>query len=74
MSTDDRKRKYREFDPSTGYPADESLYYECLRCGDIIPSLPSDNTHCRCRNIMIDIDYGRLKLQDDTQVKMFAES
>ncbi len=26
--------------PSAGYPVGHDLYYECLRCGDVIPSLP----------------------------------
>lgn len=71
--TDTAKRKiYQDYNPSSGYPAGRELFYECLRCGENIPSLPSDSTHCRCRNIMIDVDYGRIKIQDHTHAKLFS--
>jgi len=65
-------RNYYHFDPSKGYPAGSNLYYECLRCGDTVPSLPNDSIHCSCRNIMIDADYGRIKIQDHSKAKLFS--
>jgi hypothetical protein len=72
MST--TKREYHSFDPSSGYPASKSLSYECLKCGDVVPSLPDDSVHCTCRNIMIDADYGRIKIQEPSKVKLFSEA
>ncbi len=65
-------KNYRSFDPLKGYPADDRLFYECLQCGDIIPSIPKDSCRCSCRNIMIDIDYGRISIQDNNQIKLFS--
>ena len=72
MSTDNPKKSYHSFNPATGYPAGSNLFYECQRCGVSIPSRPPDSTHCKCRNIMIDVDYGRIKIQDHTQVKLYS--
>jgi hypothetical protein len=72
MSDENQKRSYHNFNPANGYPAGSNLYYECLRCGEVVPSRPSDSTHCQCRNIMIDVDYGRVKIQDHNQVKLFS--
>lgn len=41
-------------------PKGKDLYYRCLECGAVVPSLPSDNTGCDCGNIFIDKDYLRL--------------
>lgn len=67
-------RTYYDYDPATGYPAGSDLYYECLKCGDVIPSKPPDSTACSCRNIMIDVDYGRLKIQDHSKAKLCSFS
>ena len=68
--TDNSKRSYHSFDPSSGYPAGSALFYECLKCGVTVPSLPKESTHCRCRNIMIDAEYGRIKIRDHTRVRL----
>lgn len=65
-------RSYLHFDPAAGYPAGNNVYYECLKCGDIIPSQPKDCANCKCRNIMIDVDYGRVKIQYPAQLKVFC--
>lgn len=72
MSSENTKRSYHNFDPTSGYPAGSNLFYECQRCGEIVPSRPQDSTHCQCRNIMIDVDYGRIKIQDAARVKLFS--
>jgi hypothetical protein len=72
MNDENKKRSYHNFNPVNGYPAGSNLFYECLRCGEIVPSRPSDSTHCKCRNIMIDVDYGRIKIQDHAQIKLFS--
>jgi len=65
-------KKYIQFDPNEGYPIGDDLFYECLHCGEVVPSSPSESTHCECRNIMIDIDYGRIKIQDHSLVKLYC--
>jgi len=65
-------RKYQTIEPDKGYPAGKNLYYECLVCGDVIPSRPDDDLSCKCRNIMIDVGYGRLKIQDHTKARLFS--
>ncbi len=52
------------FNPAQGYPAGDDLYYECLKCGELIPSFPQDNISCKCANISIDKDYGRMTIWD----------
>ena len=66
-----RRRKYIKFNPVFGYPVDHNLFYECLICGDIISSIPLENWYCKCRNIMIDIDYGRIDIQEASKIKLF---
>ncbi len=66
-------RKYYSFDHSKGYPAKNDLYYECLKCNDIILSLPKDSISCSCKNISIDIDYGRISIKDSKQIKLFSQ-
>jgi hypothetical protein len=67
------KRTYRSFNPATGYPASKGLFYECLKCGEVVPSKPDDSTSCKCRNIMIDVDYGRMRIQEPDRVRLFSE-
>jgi hypothetical protein len=59
-ASDPTNRTYISFDPSRGWPAGSTVYYECLHCGEVIPSLPPDSIDCACGNIGIDVDYGRL--------------
>ena len=68
------KRQYVPFDPKAGYPAGAGMFYECGRCGEVVPSLPPDSITCRCGNIRIDVDYGRVAVSDDSQLKVFFES
>ena len=73
MSNDNMcQRIYQAFDPSGGYPASSHLFYECLRCGEVVPSLPKDSLNCTCWNICIDVDYGRIAVEDHSKVKVFT--
>jgi len=65
-------KTYISFDPSAGYPAGRTLFYECQSCGETIPSLPKESIGCRCRNILIDVDYGRVSIKDHQHVKLFS--
>ena len=65
-------KHYIDYNPSEGYPIKHDYFYECLRCGDCIPAMPSTNIYCKCRNIMIDVDYGRISIQEHFQVKLYS--
>ncbi len=65
-------KTYISFDPTRGFPAGSNLYYECRRCGESLPSLPKDSISCSCRNIAIDVDYGRISVRDNNLVRLFS--
>ena len=64
------KRIYIDFDPSKGFPAGKSLYYECLRCGELIPSIPDNFASCECGNLRIDGDAGRVSASDESKLRL----
>ena len=66
------KKTYYDYDHKHGYPVGDNLYYECMACGDIIPSLPQRSRGCRCDNVFIDVGYARVCIKDHDQVKLFA--
>ena len=66
------QRNYVNFNPRDGYPAKLGLFYECTRCGDVVASVPKDNIGCKCDNIFIDVDAGRIAVRDVSQVKLFS--
>ncbi len=72
------KKEYVPFDPqiSGGYPRDTTLYFECGKCGELIPSDPKESVYCKCYNIMIDVDAGRIsvkRLEKMRLVRMVSE-
>lgn len=66
------KRNYIAFNPSDGYPARLGHFYECMRCGDVVPSVPKETGGCRCDNIFIDVDAGRIAVKDVSRLKLFS--
>jgi hypothetical protein len=42
----------------------KDIYYHCTKCGNYVPSQAEDSTRCKCRNIVIDVDYVRLHVED----------
>ena len=68
------KRRYLPFDlkSASGYPRGENLFYECTKCGDVLPSMPKDSTSCSCKNLHIDVDYGRLAVADHGFFRIFS--
>jgi len=48
-------------------PKGKDIFYRCLRCGDVVPSQPTDNVGCSCGNVFIDIDAFRLLVDDFSQ-------
>jgi hypothetical protein len=45
-------------------PMDENIFYHCLNCDGIIPSLPDESVGCACGKVFIDKDYWRLIVDD----------
>jgi hypothetical protein len=71
MASSSRKRQYIYFDQSKGYPVGGDLYYECISCGESYPSRPLDNKYCSCGNLGIDIEAGRISVQNDFNVRLY---
>ena len=68
----ERKRQYIIYDPNAGHPAGDNCFYECLICGDVLPSRPKDDVDCKCKNIIIDVGAHRLVLRDHSKTKFFC--
>ncbi len=66
-----RSREYIPFDSATGYPFGKALYYECLKCGQSIPSQPEGVAECACKNISIDGDVARVGVLDHSLMKIY---
>lgn len=58
-------------DAARGYPAGEGVRYECARCGDVLESLPEHAVACKCRNVIVDSDAGRVSVKDAAQFRVF---
>ena len=48
------------YNDTSDVPKDDDIYYRCVDCLDVIPSVPHDNIGCSCGNIFIDKDCWRL--------------
>lgn len=57
-------RECLKVDVSKGFPAGESIHYRCLVCGEALPSMPQYAVACQCRNIIVDVDAGRVTVKD----------
>jgi hypothetical protein len=62
-------RRYLKVEPGRGYPSGEAIFYECLRCEDVVASIQVGVAACRCSNISFDI--GRLDIEDETKFRIF---
>lgn len=67
-------RTYLEIDDSKGYPAGKAIRYECLACGDTLLSLPEHAVACKCRNVILDVEAGRLAVKDATKFRAYVLS
>lgn len=65
------KREYVLERFSNGFPAEANIYYECMVCGAVLPSIPNSCIKCKCGNISIDIDYGRVSVIEQEKIKVF---
>lgn len=68
------KRVYRVFVEGKFFPAEDNLYYECLICGNAIPSLSKNNNSCACRNITVNAFSGQVTIQNTEKIKLFSIS
>ena len=66
--------KYLDVDQVRGYPAGETIRYECLVCGDTLMSIPPHAVACKCRNIIVDVDSGRVTVKDATKFRAYVIS
>jgi hypothetical protein len=57
-------------DFSKGYPTGAALFYECLDCGDFVPSFPDLPTGCQCNNIFMDVDAGRMSVKNNASIRL----
>jgi hypothetical protein len=70
----EQEKEYLGFNPSSGFPAGENLFYECEKCGDEVPTLPPHAVACSCRNLVVDSDAGRVSVKDETELKLFRRT
>lgn len=68
MSEFDYEVIARNFKSTTEIDKELDLFYRCVECKSIIPSVPSDNIGCGCGNIFIDKDYWRLIVADLSKI------
>lgn len=60
-------------DFTKGYPKEPDLFYQCLICNDILPSSPAESVSCMCDNLAIDVEWGRLAVNDKTKVRLLRK-
>jgi hypothetical protein len=69
-------KKYLEIEINVGttrLPSGKNLFYECQICGEEVASAPEYAEVCKCRNIMVDPEAGRMVFSDITEVKVFEK-
>lgn len=49
------------------------IFYKCEKCGEMIYSVPKDNIGCKCGNVFIDVNYGRLAIDDYSKFIVLKE-
>ena len=65
--------KHVPYDAKEGHPMGNSMFYECMVCHDVFPSLPDESIYCSCRNFHIDVDYGRIAARGgDTSFRLLS--
>jgi hypothetical protein len=64
----------RGFKCAAEIPKDDDIFYRCVDCGAVIPSVPDDNIGCDCGNVFIDKDYWRLVVVDLSKLEAVRES
>jgi hypothetical protein len=62
-----------EFKKVSDLPMDDSIFYRCQKCGDVLPSLPADSIGWSCGNIAIDTDLWRIFILAFTEVSVLKK-
>lgn len=57
----------------TRLPRDKNVFYQCLKCGEMVPSTPPKSMGCKCGNIFIDKEYFRAIIEDYPQAKVLKK-
>ena len=60
MNNDTYKVVSANFKSTADVPKNGDIFYRCMECGEVIPSIPADNIGCKCGNVFIDKDCWRL--------------
>lgn len=68
------KRVYHDVVEGKFFPAEDNLYYECLICGNAIPSLSKKDDSCTCGNITVNAFSGQVTIQNIEKTKLFSFS
>ena len=63
--------KYLDVGTAKGIPAGEGISYECLSCGTVLLSNPENSAACKCRNVIIDVDAGRVAVKSLENFRAF---
>lgn len=66
-----KERKYLDIDKMEGYPSGKKIRYECTICDTIVKSTFKEIEPCKCKNIDVDCDAGRLIIKDKKNFKIF---
>jgi hypothetical protein len=66
-------KNYLSFVPKGTLPTGPNVFLECLQCGEIIPLSLEKNTRCKCQNIRLDAQAGRIAIRDWSAIKLFQE-
>ena len=66
-------KQYINFDPEKGYLVGMDLFYECLICGDSVPSIIPEKSHCWCLNISMDVEYGRINVGYESKIRLYQQ-
>jgi hypothetical protein len=67
-------KNFIQFDPSRGFPVGDDINYICGMCGESLPSLPVNAVACKCRNIVVDADAGRVSVKDESKIRAYHSS
>lgn len=62
------------FDPKSGYPVGPRFSYRCMSCSETVPSQPTESMGCKCGNVFIDVDYGRISVKRDDDVELLESA
>ena len=62
-----------KFKDTSEVPKARELFYRCLACDAVVPSMPRDNISCSCNSIYIDADLQVLFVADCTSFEVVTQ-